>query len=516
MATATRIDTASALAALLGGALEGVSPDTPLSGLADDSRLVEAGHVFFARRGADSDGARFAESAMQAGAALVVGGQELPQGVPCLRTSDVEGALRMAADVWYGRPQDALDLIGITGTKGKTTVSWLIRAAVEAAGRKSALLGTITHDLRDGTPLKARNTTPGVLELRQLLARARDAGCDTAVMEVSSHALDQRRVAGLSFRVGVFTNLRSDHLDYHHTPEAYYHAKARLFEGLASSATAVLNREDPTWTRLASACRGSTLTYGATPEADLRMRDLSLEVGRTRFALVVGGESEIEVETQLVGRHNALNLLAAVGAAAGLGLDPLVAAEGAAQVVRIPGRLQRVGEGSDLNVFVDYAHTEDALVQVLGFLKAVGASPLVCVIGCGGDRDTTKRPRMARVSAEYADRSIFTSDNPRSEDPQAILDQMLAGVPEDAGQREQSAVLGDVTSVIDRREAIQRAVLEAPPGATVLVAGKGHETWQIVGTQARPFDDAQEVKEALAERARRAEAGENPWGSPGA
>ncbi|MFM8979076.1 MAG: Mur ligase family protein, partial [Planctomycetia bacterium] len=329
--------------------------------------------------------------------------------------------------------------------------------------------------------------------LRRLLARARANGCDCAVMEVSSHALHQGRTAGLDFRAGVFTNLASDHLDYHKTLEAYRDAKALLFAGLGPQATAVLNREDPAWPAMAARCHGSVLTYGADPAADLRFERLALAADRSRFRLLAGGQAH-DVETSLVGRHNVLNLLAAVGAAMALGVEPVLAAEGAAALPGVRGRLERV-DGPDLHVFVDYAHTEESLRQVLGFLREVGARPLACVVGCGGDRDRTKRPRMARVAVEQADTAVFTSDNPRTEDPLAILQEMLAGL--DGAQRARAAV------VPDRREAIRRAVLEAPPGGSVLVAGKGHEDYQVVGRVKLPFDDVTEVREALRLRAAR-------------
>ncbi len=493
------------LAALLEGTLVGAARQTRLAGLAEDSRAVQPGEAFVARPGSKVDGAAYAQDALTRGASVVVTQEELP-GLPTLRVADAARALRTAADAWYGRPQDALDLVGVTGTKGKTTTTCLAAAALRHAGRRTALIGTITYDLCDGAPIPASNTTPGVLELRRLLARARDAGCTAAVMEVSSHALDQGRTAGLDFRAGVFTNLASDHLDYHKTREAYFEAKARLFAGLSPQATAVLNREDPVWPRLASLCRGAVLTYGAGAEADLRAQDIALSAERTTFRLVVAGAATIDVVTTLVGRHNVSNLLAAVGAALGLGLDPVTAAEGASRLAGVRGRLERVEGEGDLHVFVDYAHTEDALRQVLGFLATVGASPLTCVVGCGGDRDRTKRPTMARAAAELSARVIFTSDNPRSEDPQAILDEMLTGLSDE--QRARAVV------VPDRREAIGRAVREAPAGSSVLVAGKGHEDYQIVGTQKLPFDDVTEVREALRLRSALRESEDPAWGSP--
>ncbi|MFM8386116.1 MAG: UDP-N-acetylmuramoyl-L-alanyl-D-glutamate--2,6-diaminopimelate ligase [Planctomycetia bacterium] len=492
-APASRPATAADLARLLGGSLEGVAPATALSGLCDDSRQAGRGDVFLARAGSREDGVAYARDAVARGAVLVVAQDALP-GLPVLRVAEAATALRVAADAWHGTPQAGMDLVGITGTKGKTTTSMLVAAALRAAGRRPAVIGTIAYDLGDGRPEPASNTTPGVLELRRLLARARAHGCDSAVMEVSSHALHQGRTAGLDFRAGVFTNLASDHLDYHKTLDAYRDAKALLFRGLGSGATAVLNRDDAASAAMASGCRARVLTYGAAAGADLRFEGLELSAASSRFRLCVGGREQ-PVHTSLVGRHNVLNLLAAVGAAMALGVDPLRAAAGASALQGVRGRLERV-DGAGLHVFVDYAHTEESLRQVLGFLRDVGARPLACVVGCGGDRDRTKRPRMARVACEQADRVVFTSDNPRTEDPQAILAEMLAGL--DATQQARALV------VPDRREAIRRAVLEAPDGASVLVAGKGHEDYQIVGSTKLPFDDVTEVREALRLRAARA------------
>jgi UDP-N-acetylmuramoyl-L-alanyl-D-glutamate--2,6-diaminopimelate ligase len=494
------------LASLAGGTLRDADPRAALEGLSDDSRAVRRGEAFFARHGSKADGALYAKEAVRNGCSVVVTERPLSPGVPSLLVPDVAEALLAAADAWYGRPQDALDLVGITGTKGKTTTAWLAASAIRHGGRKAAVLGTISHDLGDGRPVPAENTTPGALELRRLLAVARDAGCTAAVMEVSSHALDQGRTAGLDFRAAVFTNLASDHLDYHEDLESYFQAKARLFSGLGPSGTAVLNREDPAWPRLAALCLGPVVTYGAVPEADLRADRIALSAERTQFRLVVGGDGETDVTTTLVGRHNVMNLLAAVGAAAALGIDPVIAAEGASHLKGVRGRLERVGSSGDLHAFVDYAHTEDALRQVLTFLANVGAQPLTCVIGCGGDRDRTKRPKMARVAAELAHRAILTSDNPRTEDPNAILAEMTAGLSPE--------LLAKTLVVPDRREAIRRAVLEAFPGSSVLVAGKGHEDYQVVGTRKLPFDDATEVREALRLRETAVAEGATPWGAP--
>jgi UDP-N-acetylmuramoyl-L-alanyl-D-glutamate--2,6-diaminopimelate ligase len=468
--------------------------DAAIHGLCDDSREAEPGFVFFARKGSTADGRAFVRAAIERGAPLIVSSEVVGEDVPTLFVPDVDVALREAADAWYGRPQDALDLVGVTGTKGKTTTTYLVRAALAAAGRRTALLGTIAHDVGDGVARPSGNTTPGPLTLRRLLAEARDAGASACAMEVSSHALAQGRVEGLSFRAGVLTNFQSDHLDYHGTREAYLEAKALLFSGLSRSAAAVLNGDDPVAPEIARRCRGRVLHYGQHARCDVRASRVLLAADGTSFRLSIAGEGEVDVRTPLVGAHNVANFAAAVTAAHALGVDPVTAAEGAATLTGVRGRLERVEPAGDLHVFVDYAHTEEALRQVLTFLRTVGALPITCVFGCGGDRDRTKRPRMGRVGADLSDRLVITSDNPRTEDPAAILAEVASGVPADAAAK--------CSTVPDRREAIRRAVLEAAPGSTVLVAGKGHEDYQILGSVKVPFDDVAEAREALALRAR--------------
>ncbi len=500
--SAQRPETLGRLAGLLGGRLEGAAGADAVRGLADDSREVTRGTVFFARRGPDQDGASFARDAARRGAIAVVTATPLEGDLPALLVPDVDEALRRAADAFYGDPQESLDLIGITGTKGKTTTAWLTAAALRAAGRETAVLGTIRNDLGPAGRREAANTTPGVLQLRALLAEARDGGCDAAVLEVSSHGLDQGRVAGLDFRAGVFTNLGRDHLDYHRDQAGYFDAKSRLFRGLDPSATALLSAEDPMTERLAALTPARVVRYGFGEGVELRARDLELQVTGSAFTLVVDGSYALRLETPLAGRHNVLNLLAAIGAARTLGVDLDAAGRGAAATTGVPGRLERIQGASDVDAFVDYAHTEEALRAVLTFLRDVGARPLTCVVGCGGDRDRTKRPRMARAAAELSDRVVLTSDNPRTEDPEAILLDMEAGLGGDLARH---------TRIIsDRRAAIRAAVEACPAGGCVLVAGKGHETYQILGTKKIPFDDAQVLRDALAERTTQRDGARSP------
>ncbi len=499
--------TLGALARCVGGTLVGgVGDDVPIAGLAEDSRDVRPGDAFFARRGSRASGRDFARDARARGAAVVVDALGATSDGPTLLVRDVSEALRVAADAWYRRPQDDLALVGITGTKGKTTVASLATAILRRSGRRTAMLGTIGHDLDDGGPVRpADTTTPGLLALRRLLAAARDGGATACVMEVSSHALDQGRTRGLDFAVAALTNVASDHLDYHATHEAYAAAKRRLFEDLAPSAVAVLPADDPFGAAFARATEATVRTYGISPDADYRIESLVVGPRGTRFSLSSAGDA-VAVETHLIGRHNALNVAAAIGICDALGVAATVAARHVAAVHGVRGRLERVDGDADVSVFVDYAHTEASLRQVLEHLRATGAAPLICVVGCGGDRDRTKRPRMARVACEGADRVVLTSDNPRGEDPLAILAEMGAGVPD--------ARRDAVRIEPDRRAAIALAIAEAPEGATVLLAGKGHETVQIVGVVRIPFDDAAEARRALARRAS-ARTKDSTGGGPG-
>ncbi len=478
---------------------QGVDRSIVVRQLADDSRACIEGTVFFARRGTTKGGAAYVEDAVARGATLVITEASLDASIPHVVVDSVDDALRCVADRWFGEPQTRLQLFAVTGTKGKTTVAHLLASGLRACGVKTAMIGTTGHDVGDEAMIAASNTTPGILQLRELLARAVENGCEAAVLEVSSHALDQGRTEGLDFSAAIFTNLTSDHLDYHKTRDAYRDAKLLLFKGLAPDAHAVLNRDDPAFGAFAEATRAVVTSFGQDPRADVLASELELTATHSTFRVTGLDHPMPAYTTRLVGRHNVSNVLAALTCLHVLGHDMEQAATGIASLSLVRGRLERVeidGTESDVHAFVDYAHTEDALRQVLEFLRGVGAHPITVVVGCGGDRDTTKRPRMARVAAEIAHAVIFTSDNPRSEDPQSILDDMLRGL-----NHVSSGPSGRVMTIVNRREAIERAILDAPAGSTVLVAGKGHETYQIIGNERLPFCDVTEVRRVLTLRA---------------
>ncbi len=479
------------LEALLGASLPGAAlrgdGGVVITGVATDSRRVRRGDLFVAVPGSRADGGEFAAEAVARGAVAVVAARPLALPVPVAVTGDLRAAAADLAAAFHGHPARALRVVGVTGTNGKTTTTFLLRALLEAAGRRTGLLGTVEYRVGERV-LPAAHTTPGPAELQGLMADLRDAGCSDLVMEVSSHALHQGRVRGLGFAAAVFTNLTGDHLDYHGTPEAYRAAKGLLFESLAPDAAACLNGADPATPWFAARTAARVIRWGFAADADVRAEEVRTGPDGVKFLLRTP-DGAAPVESPLLGRHNVENLLAAAAAASGLGLPADVIAPGLASRTDVPGRLERVDDGSrGFRVLVDYAHTDDALRRVLENLRAVTPGRLVVLCGCGGDRDRTKRPRMARAMADGADVCVLTSDNPRTEDPLAILEEMRAGLPPGA----------DALVIPDRREAIAVAVGLARAGDTVLLAGKGHEATQVLRDTTVPFDDREEARRALA------------------
>jgi UDP-N-acetylmuramoyl-L-alanyl-D-glutamate--2,6-diaminopimelate ligase len=464
--------------------------DRDVGGLACDSRQVRAGDCFIAVPGEREDGFRYVADALARGAAAVVAGRppDGPPGVPWLVVPDVRAAAARLADAYFGHPSQRLAVIGVTGTKGKTTTAFLIRSIFEAAGTPCGLLGTVRFVVGRRS-FDAPQTTPGPLELQAHFAEMAGAGCGAAVMEVSSHALVHRRVDAVRFRAAVFTNLAQDHLDFHKTMEAYREAKGLLFRGLEPGAVAILNRDDAATPYYAERTRAAVLGFGLRPEAEIRADIHAVTFRGTRLTLRAGAR-EAPVASRLMGRHNVYNILAAAAAGLALGVPLDDIRRGVEALEAVPGRLEPVDAGQDFAVMVDYAHTEDALRNVLTCLRPLTKGRLICVFGCGGDRDRGKRPKMGRAAEELADVVVLTSDNPRSEDPEAILAEIRGGLtaPERA------------LTLLDRREAIRRAVGLAAAGDIVLIAGKGHEAYQIFGDQKVPFDDRDVAREALQSR----------------
>jgi len=456
-----------------------LQPEAVVTDLVCDSRTVTPGSVFVAVKGPDLDGHQFISQAVEKGALAVVCQQQV-DGVPCVVVPDSRIALGSLAQAFYGQPAKSLCNVAVTGTNGKTTFCYLLRSILKAAGHESVMFGTTGHMIGDEF-IPALTTTPSPLELAKLMARARDTGAKFAILEASSHALDQQRLAGIDFDVAVFTNLSGDHLDYHGSMEQYRRAKAKLFEHLQPIAIAVLNRADPTSADLVRRTPAKRkIWYGLGTRAEVRATDLNITAAGSSFILNCAG-NKLPVNSRLPGTHNVANCLAAAAAALALGLDPKTIVDGLGKLQSVPGRLEPVPWSGPFSVLVDYAHTHDALANVLRAVRAITQQQLIVVFGCGGDRDRSKRPKMAAQASDLADRIFVTSDNPRTEDPEEIIRQILTGITTQARPRTQV--------ITDRRQAIEAALASAAGGDVVLIAGKGHESYQIIGTERRPFDD---------------------------
>jgi UDP-N-acetylmuramoyl-L-alanyl-D-glutamate--2,6-diaminopimelate ligase len=479
------------LARVLGGARIVGDIDRVAIGIAHDSRAVRPGTLFVALRGAHVDGHTFVEAARAAGSRAVVVDERYaaehpsPPDTTTIVVPDTLRALSQIAAAFYDYPSSALLVTGVTGTNGKTTTTQLIAAILNEAGIPTGTIGTLGARFgRTGWPLV--NTTPLASDVQGLLAEMRDLGAESVAMEVSSHALELDRVSDVSFSVGVLTNVTRDHLDFHGTFEAYAAAKRKLFERSAEIVTNVDDEYGRFWAGEFAEAGRSVTTYGIEREAMVRGTGIAVRADGSRFA--VDGKT---FEIRLSGRFNVQNALAAVAVARKLGVDDTTSARALAGFESVPGRMEHFA-GAGIDVLVDYAHTPDALDVVLRAARETARGTLAAVFGCGGDRDRGKRPQMGRIASELADRVVITSDNPRSEEPRAIAEEILAGVA--AGDR--------VAVELDRRAAIRLAIADASPGDVVVVAGKGHETYQIVGETILPFDDREEVRAALDARTR--------------
>jgi UDP-N-acetylmuramoyl-L-alanyl-D-glutamate--2,6-diaminopimelate ligase len=455
-----------------------------------DSRRASAGALFVAIRGLATDGNDFVEAARRKGAVAVVSEQP-PRGEGAwVRVPDARRALALFSAAVLGDPARSLELVGVTGTNGKTTTTYLIDSALRAGGETVGLVGTVEYRIGRRVADAVR-TTPESSDLQTLFREMVDAQCRYAVLEVSSHSLALERVFGLEFRVAVFTNLTRDHLDFHGDMDAYFAAKRALFETLLSAdGHAIVNLDDDRAPELLRASRGRVWTYSlANSKADLYAEELRLGLDRT-WLRARTPKGSLELETALVGRFNVQNVLAALGAGLALGLAPDAAQRGIAALGGVPGRMEKVTHGQDFTVLVDYAHTDDALRNLLETVRGLKPRRVITVFGCGGDRDRTKRPLMGAVAARLSDVVILTSDNPRSEPPEAILEDIRRGIPAARAQ--------DTLVIPDRRDAIARALEMGREGVCVVIAGKGHETYQVLRERTVPFDDRQVARDVLA------------------
>jgi len=469
--------------------------DRTVESIAYDSRRVQRNGLFVALRGEKNDGHEFIGQAIENGASVIVAEREEKNPrATCLLVENTRTALADLAAIFYELPARRLKLAAVTGTNGKTTTTFLIKHICEKAGLRCGLIGTVRYEIGERV-LPAPRTTPESLDLQELLAQMANAGCRAAAMEVSSHALGQDRIRGLEWDVAVFTNLTQDHLDYHGTMENYFESKAKLFTRLAQQQTkrkpvAVVNMDDRYGEQLLDKIdkKISVITFGMGARADFRASNYRMEFGGTSYQLDARGKSYL-VRLPLIGRFNVANSMAALAAANALGLNLREAVLSLGKSPQVPGRLEMVPAKRQFQVFVDYAHTPDALLNVLKTLRQLEPGRLIAVFGCGGDRDRQKRPLMGRVADQNADYSIITSDNPRKEDPNAIISEIEKGFGSDRYEK-----------VAERAEAIARAIALAQPRDIILIAGKGHETYQEFADHTVPFDDIQVARRAIEDR----------------
>lgn len=474
-----------------------------IRGISADSRQVKQGYIFVAIPGTELDGRQFINDAVKKGAsALLMPSQDVhryvktvPGALPVIGVDDPRLSTGLLASAFYGNPSEKMPLIAITGTNGKTTITYLLEGIFSKAGLNPGVIGTV-NQRHCGKEVPSELTTPDAIKLQEILADMSEQGAKAVALEVSSHALDQQRISGCSFAASVFTNLGRDHLDYHQDMEQYFQAKVKLFLEYPSD-TAIINIDDLYGRRLWEIVQRKKISYGLSPEAEVRPEFQSINIDGIIGKLATP-KGPVSIKSRLIGLHNLYNILAAVAASITLGIDPDHIQTGIESITRIPGRLDPVHTPRGVTALVDYAHTPDALESVLNCLIPLGPRPLICVIGCGGDRDRGKRPLMAQAAASLADIVVLTSDNPRTEDPLAILDQMLSGLSDLPPHH--PATKAEVKVIPDRRDAILWAAEKVQPGACLLVAGKGHETYQIIGNKRLAFDDREMLKEAFGAR----------------
>ncbi|MCI1692277.1 UDP-N-acetylmuramoyl-L-alanyl-D-glutamate--2,6-diaminopimelate ligase [Aneurinibacillus aneurinilyticus] len=471
---------------------------TEITGIEIDSRKVKPGDLFICLPGFTVDGHDFAEKAVLQGAAAILAQRSIEADVPVIYVPDTRRAMAVLGDRFFGQPTHLMKVIGVTGTNGKTTTTHLIERILEAAGHPTGIIGTIEMRIADEVR-EVKNTTPEALDLHRAFRWMKDKGAEYAAIEVSSHALDMGRVRGVRFATGVFTNLTQDHLDYHKTMENYLQAKGLLFSQLGNEYDrermkyAILNIDDPASETFARMTSAQVITYGIRDKADVRARDISITAMGTKLKLETFVGS-IDLTLRMIGNFNVYNVLAATAACLVEGIPLETIKRTLEQVEGVRGRFERVDAGQDYTVIVDYAHTPDSLENVLKTVREFAEGKVYCVVGCGGDRDRTKRPIMAAIAARHADIAVITSDNPRSEDPQAIIDEMIEGLVANGINKDR------YFTQVDRREAIRETIHRAGPKDVVLIAGKGHETYQILKDKTIHFDDKEEAYQAILEK----------------
>ncbi|HBR23245.1 MAG TPA: UDP-N-acetylmuramoyl-L-alanyl-D-glutamate--2,6-diaminopimelate ligase [Firmicutes bacterium] len=477
----------------IGACVRQGDPNIQISGIAHDSRQVKHGDLFICIKGYHSDGHDYIAEAARAGAAavLIQEDRSFPAGLTVVQTDSTVAAMASISDIFYEHPSGKLRLLGIIGTKGKTTSTYMCKSIYEAAGYKGGLIGTIRNIVGD-QEVPSRNTTPVSPDLQALLAQMVSAGVSHVAMEVSSHAVALNRIARCDFAGGIFTNITSDHLDFHKTFDEYLKAKVRFFELLSPDAYAVINIDSPSASAFLEACRCKIFTYGiqGRKQSDFYATDLVLGPGSSHFTVVTPQQS-FPIKMHLAGKFNIYNALGVITAMIAEGIAPEAISRGLEALPGVPGRFERVPNSMGRTVIVDYAHTADSLENVLQTAREISRGRVIVVFGCGGDRDRSKRPVMGHVAAQLADYVVITSDNPRTEDPAMILDEIIPGVI--SGGKE----AGQYTVIADRQEAIHYAINRQRPEDIVVIAGKGHETYQILRDRTIHFDDREVVRAAL-------------------
>jgi UDP-N-acetylmuramoyl-L-alanyl-D-glutamate--2,6-diaminopimelate ligase len=464
--------------------------DFEIGGISCNSKNIGDNFVFIAIKGAKEDGNKFIREAVEKGAkAVVIKSSCLDaaisqKGVVFIEVADDRSALAKLAAEFFGNPSLKMKTVGITGTNGKTTTAYLIEAILKEAGLFPGVIGTVNYRFQDKV-VSSKNTTPGPIELQAMLADMLHQGVNYAVMEVSSHGLDQNRTAQVNFSSAIFTNLTQDHLDYHNTKENYFQAKAKLFKGLEENSFAVINLDDEYGRRLAGLTQAKIITYAIDNQADFAAKEIKMDLAQAQF-IINYLNSEVRLKTRLIGKHNLYNMLAAFAWAIEEGLDLKCIKRALENFSFVPGRLERIESDAGFSIFVDYAHTEDALKNVLNSLRQISRKRIIVVFGCGGERDKDKRPKMGRVVSELADYAIITNDNPRSENPEEIIADIKKGMAGD-----------NYCVVLERLEAIKKSLSLAEAGDVVLVAGKGHEDYQIFKDKTIHFDDCEVIRQCL-------------------
>lgn len=463
------------------------SGDFQVKGLSCDSREVMRDFVFVAIKGTHEDGHKFIDSAIERGARAIVLDslvKNKPDSVSIIQVKDARRALAQLSSSFWGDPSSKINVVGVTGTNGKTTITYLIEAILKEAKINPAVIGTVNYRIKNKI-IPSRNTTPGPVELQPMLSSMIKEGAAYAVMEVSSHALDQGRVEGIKFHSAIFTNLTQDHLDYHLSLENYFLAKTKLFRGLNPESFAIINSDDAYAVKLKKLTKAKIVTYGIVNRADVMAEEIKFDIGHTEFMLKTAASKKL-IRSRLIGRHNVYNILASIAWALkeGLGLSMIESA--IAKFNTVPGRLERVESKGKFSIFVDYAHTEDALKNVINTLRPISSGKIIVVFGCGGERDISKRPKMGHIVTELADYAVITNDNPRSEDPDKIINDIRKGISKN-----------NYCVIPDRKEAIIKSLTLANDNDIILIAGKGHETYQILKDKTISFDDREVVRQCL-------------------